>query len=79
MAEYIPAKDEDPAIAQTRSRSANGMAAPRMSAVVRLRDQAAGLANVARRALTVSLLGLVLGGLASLAATGFVAAVEWLA
>jgi CIC family chloride channel protein len=49
-----------------------------MSVAVRLRDQAAGLANVARRALAVSLLGLVLGGLASLAAMGFVAAVEWL-
>jgi len=49
-----------------------------MSALLRLRGQAAGLASVARRALAVSLLGLVLGGLASLAATGFVAAVEWL-
>ncbi|MFW5969798.1 MAG: chloride channel protein [Halofilum sp. (in: g-proteobacteria)] len=49
-----------------------------MTAATRLRDECAGLANVGRRALAVSLLGLVLGGLASLAATGFVAVVEWL-
>ena len=34
--------------------------------------------GLTRRAVVVSLLGLVLGGLASLAATGFVALVEWL-
>ena len=49
-----------------------------MTARGRLKAQVADLVNVARRVLAVSLLGLVLGGLASLAATGLVAAVEWL-
>ena len=49
-----------------------------MSTVARLRAQSINLIGVARRAVAVSLFGLLLGGLASLAATGFVAAIEWL-
>ena len=48
-----------------------------MEVISRLAEQIGTLGNVARRALAVSLLGLVLGSLASVAATGFVFAVEW--
>jgi len=49
-----------------------------MTVAARLGAQSLGLFTVARRALAVTSFGLVMGGLSSLAATGFVAAVEWL-
>ena len=49
-----------------------------VTAVRRLRIQGLLAGRIAQRAVIVSVLGVLLGGLASLAATGFVAAIGWL-
>ena len=49
-----------------------------LTAAEQVRGQGMLVARIAQRALVVSVLGVVLGGLASLAATGFVAAIGWL-
>jgi CIC family chloride channel protein len=64
-------------MADEEAESAPGPTRSAERPVPRWRIYAVGVVGLTRRALFISIFGLVLGGLASLAATGFVSLVEW--